>query len=616
MNKFLFLVLFFMCDIVHASHLDLVPLDGIYSSQSNLDNGAYFSSNQKIYSMDGRIVYCVEPGAPIYTNEYSSISDLSLSGLSQDVIDRISLIGYYGYDYPGHNMYKYFIAAQELIWEFIGNNEIHFTTGINNTGDIVNIDYEKNEIMSLVNRHFIKPSFDGELVSDVYGKEIILNDSNNVLSDFEVISGNAYIEGNRLFIPLNKLGGDSIQLSRKKYDASSSSFYSDNFSQDFMFLRAEDVISTVYVDSFIPKNRIVINKSGLVLDDYNGDFIYKQDGLSGVHFGLYASNDIYQDGVLIFMKDELICDMETFDGFAYSDELPNGSYYVKELSTIDGFVLNNDKYFVDLVNDRKEVFDYMINLINERQSVFLNLSKRGEFFDKVINDSGSYYDVALSGIRFGLYSGGDIYSNSGKLLVKKNELIKELVTDQDGNISEQLNIPFGTYYIKELETLEGYNLDNNIYEFNISKSSDDIIKIMVSKEPIINELKKSKLVIHKVDEFGNRIEGAGFKIFDCFDNLIYEGFTNGDGVISIDNLGYGKYYFYEVSAPDGYIVSDRIYEVFVNKDNDLIQVSVLNRKMPVTSNIYNVPKKFSMVGLGFGLLTLSLCAFYEKYKVN
>ena len=56
--------------------------------------------------------------------------------------------------------------------------------------------------------------------------------------------------------------------------------------------------------------------------------------------------------------------------------------------------------------------------------------------------------------------------------------------------------------------------------------------------------------------------------------------------------------------------------MFVNTDDDLIEVSVLNNKMPITSDIYDIPKKFSMIGLGFGLLSLSFATIYEKCKKN
>ena len=611
---FLFFMMFLCLSVVKAEHLDLVPIDGVYSSQYNMDNGSYFSSNQKKYYMDGKIVYCVEPGVGIFTNDFYGVKDLYSSSISADIIDKISLIGHFGYDYPGHMTDNYFLASQELIWELLGNNEIHFTTGINNTGDIVNVDYEKNEIMSLVNRYYIKPSFDGSSVSGIYGDSVVLIDQNNVLSNYSVL-GNGYIDGNKLIVNLDSLGNNDITLVRNKYDNLSSLFYKDDISQDFMFLRAPDVISNVSISSYIPLNQISIDKKGLMLDGFDNDFIYKERGLDGVRFGLYASRDIHV-GDYNFSQDELVSTMETVDGFASSPLLPNGDYYLKEISTSDEFVLDDNVYDIHLDNSGEETFTYMIDLKNERKKIFINLQKHGEVFDGISSNEGNYLDVTLGGIKFGLFSGSDIYSVDGELLVPKDSKIFDFVTDSDGVINEQVDIPFGTYYFKELETLPGYKLDPNIYEFSVSNGVDDNIKIMVTKEPIVNEMIKSCLVIRKIDSSGNALEGASFRIFDSYNNLIYEGTTDSEGIISIDNLAYGKYHFYEVSAPNGYYLSSKIYEINVSSDDDLIEVSVLNEKMPVTSDIYAVPNKLSTIGLGFGLLTLSLGVVVENRKEN
>lgn len=612
---FMIFIYFFILSSVSASeHLDLVPIDGVFSSQYNLDNGSYFSSNQKKYYMDGKIVYCVEPGIGIYTNDYYA-SDISFSSFDRDLIDKISLIGYFGYDYPGHQSDNYFLATQELIWEFIGNNEIHFTTGINNSGNIINIDNEKNEIISLVNNYLVKPSFDGNLISEVYGNSIVLEDNNHVLSNYDVISStnSVLIDGDKLIINLDRLGSDNIVLKRKKYDDMSSIFYSDVNSQDFMFLRANDVISNVYVDSFIPHSSIHIEKSGLLADGYDGDFIYSLNGLDDVRFNLYASQDIYEGENLVYLKDELVQEMNTVSGKADSILLPNGDYYLKEVETVDEFILDDSIIPISLNNDRKEVYTYMVDLLNDRKRIFISLQKNGEVFEGIYSDSGVYGNMPLSGVKFGLYSTSDIFNRYGDLILSKDTLISEFVTDIDGYINEELSIPFGTYYLRELDTLPGYKLDNNIYEFSVG-GNDDIIKIMVTREPIINEMIKSRLVINKIDSFGNKLSGCGFKLFDSNDNLIYEGITDSNGLISINDLGYGKYYFYEVSAPSGYILDDSIYEVIVNHDNDLIEVSVMNNRMPVTSDIYSYPKRLSAIGLGFGLLTLSLAVIYENRK--
>ena len=615
MKKILLLFLFSMlCFKVHAAeYLDLIPIDGVFSSQLNVDTGAYFSSNQKKYFMDGKIVYCVEPGVDIYTREYSPF-DISLSSFDRSIIDKIKLIGYFGYDYPGHQSDSYFLAAQELIWELIGHNEVHFTSQKNDMGDMINVDIEKNNIMSLVNHYYVKPSFSDNLITGVYHNEIVLVDSNNVLSNYEVVStnNNVAIDGNKLIIKFSNLGSDEIVLKKKKYDNLSSVSYMDQYSQDFMFLRADDVFSSIYIESFIPLSNIHISKSGLLLSDFdNGKFIYDESNLSDVVFGLYASDDVFVGDELVYYSDQFIQELVTTQDGVSSVDLPNGDYYLKEISTNDEFIINNEKVLVHLENYNKEVETHMIDLKNERKKVFINLRKYGEFFDGIDNEKGVYSLEPLGKVKFGLYSSNDIYSSSGDLLVSKDVLIQEFLTNDDGYVFESVNLPFGTYYMKELETSFGYKLDENIYEFSISGDSD-IIQVNITKEPIVNEMIKSTLVINKVDEYGNGLGGAKFKIFDSFDNLIYEGVTDSNGFLCIDDLAYGKYYFYEVSAPNGYYVDDTVYNVNAFDDNSLIQVKVVNNKMPVTSDIYDIPRKFSMVGLGFGLLTLSLAVIYEK----
>lgn len=611
--KKIFVVLFYFLFLsnVSASHLDLIPISGVYSSQYNLDNGSYFSSNQKKYFMDGRIVYCVEPGMPIYTNDYYG-SDVGFSDLDKGIIDKIKLIGYFGYDYPGHQSDSYFLASQELIWELIGNNEVHFTTGINSTGDTVNIDYEKNEIMNLVNSYYVKPSFDGSLISRSYGSEYVLEDSNHVLSNYEVISSNSsvLIDGDNLIINFDRLGSDSIVLKRKKYDMDTSVFYADSSSQDFMFLRPDDVYSELFIESFVPMSNIHIEKNGDVVDgiDSSNNFIYSSKGLDNVHFGIYASFDIYVGSNILYFKDQLIQEVVTKGGVADSIDLPNGSYYVKELLTLDDFVLDDRKIDVILDNDCKEIDTYMVSLNNDRKRVFVSLQKNGEVFNSFLSNGYSYDVVPLEGVHFGLYSSSDIYDYSGNKIFNRDTLIREYVTDSSGLINDELFVPFGTYYFKELQSLPGYKIDDNIYEFDISGIKD----FDVTFEPILNELVKGNLVINKVDSFGNRLEGCGFKVFDSSDNLIYEGITDSNGVISVSDLPYGKYYFYEVSAPLGYILDNRIYEVNINDDNDFIEVSVMNQRLPLTSDIYEEPTRFSMYGLGFGLLSLSLTVLYDK----
>lgn len=586
----LFCCMFFVFSFkVYASHLDLYKIDGVYSSQYNMDNGSYFSSNQKKYVMDGRVVYCIEPGMNIMTRDYESL-DLSFSNFSQDVLDRISLIGYYGYDYPGHSTDRYFMATQELIWETIGNNEVHFTTGINNTGDYIDIDYEKNEIMNLVNSHYLKPSFDSGSFDVVVGDDLVLVDDNHVLLNYEVVSGNAYIDGDKLVVDDVLLGSNQIKLKRKKYDQLSSIYFKASNSQDFMFLRVADLYSSFDINGFVPYSQVSIYKTGDVLSDYDGKFIYEERGLDGISFGLYSSDDIYVNDELVYMKDDLVDELVTSNGYALSRNIPNGKYYLREHDTYSDLIIGDD-IFIDVNNDNPLVYKYDIALKNERKNTSISINKKGEIFDDLNN---SHFD-GLSGVSFGLYSHDDIYSYDDKLLIGKDNLINTFITDSSGSINVSFDLPISTYYFKELVVPNDYILDDSIYDVDMKKNVDSISYV---SDDIVNFLKKGKLIINKFDIYGNRLDGASFSLYRG-DDLIYEGFTF-DGNISVDNLPYGQYKLFEVSAPDGYIKSDLVYDILI--DSPLVNIDVYNEKLPITSDIYFFRKMFSFVSIVFGLL--------------
>lgn len=586
----LFCCMFFAFSFkVYASHLDLYKIDGVYSSQYNMDNGSYFSSNQKRYVMDGRVVYCIEPGMNIMTREYESL-DLSFSNFSQDILDRISLIGYYGYDYPGHSTDRYFMATQELIWETIGNNEVHFTTGINNTGDYIDIDYEKNEIMNLVNSHYLKPSFDSGLFDVVVDDDLVLVDDNHVLSSYEVVSGNAYIDGDKLIIKNVLLGSNEIKLKRKKFDNLDSVYYMAYNSQDFMFLRVNDLYSSVDINGYIPYSNVSLYKTGEVLVGYDGDFIYEERGLDGISFGLYSSDDIYVNDELVYMKDDLVDELVTSNGYALSRNIPNGKYYLKELDTYSDLIISDD-IFIDVNNDSPLIYKYDIALKNERKNTSISINKKGEIFDDLNN---SHFE-GLSGVSFGLYSHDDIYSYDNRLLVGKDNLINTFVTDSSGNVLVDIDLPISSYYFKELDVPIDYILDDSIHDVDIDNNIDSISYVSAD---IVNYLKKGKLIINKFDIYGNRLDGASFLLYRG-DDLIYEDFTF-DGNISVDNLPYGQYKLFEVKAPDGYIKSDLVYDILI--DSPLVNIDVYNEKLPTTSDIYFFRKMFSFVSIVLGLL--------------
>lgn len=206
-------------------------------------DGKLKSNTVTMFQMGDRIAYCVEPGVEITNNYYDIYTDWSKVNFTDELKEYIEKIGYYGYEYPGHQTNYYYIAAQELIWKAVRPDiEVTWTTGENMTGNIIDISKEKEEILDLVSKHDLKPSFSETLVKDEVGKTITLTDENNVLNDYDISESEFHKvvkDGNKLIITLNDslVSEETLKLTRKHYDDAPLLVYSKGNSQKLAALR-------------------------------------------------------------------------------------------------------------------------------------------------------------------------------------------------------------------------------------------------------------------------------------------------------------------------------------------------------------------------------------------
>ena len=206
-------------------------------------DGKLKSNTVTMFQMGDRIAYCIEPGVEITNNYYDIYTDWSKVNFSDELKEYIEKIGYYGYEYPGHQTNYYYIAAQELIWKAVRPDiEVTWTTLEDMTGNVIDISKEKEEILKLVNNHDLKPSFSESLVKDEVGKTITLTDENNVLKDYNISESKYHKvvkDGNNLIITLNdeEVLEETLSLTRKHYDNSPLLVYSKGNSQKLAALR-------------------------------------------------------------------------------------------------------------------------------------------------------------------------------------------------------------------------------------------------------------------------------------------------------------------------------------------------------------------------------------------
>ena len=119
-------------------------------------------------------------------------------------------------------------------------------------------------------------------------------------------------------------------------------------------------------------------KGTSIREDGTIDPLYEEGAMEGVEFEIYAKEDIYtgdNQGTKLCEKDQLIRKIVTNEqGKAYQDNLPIGKYYIKEVKTVEGFVLNKEikEFEITYQGEETAVQKVEISYKNERQKIDLN----------------------------------------------------------------------------------------------------------------------------------------------------------------------------------------------------------------------------------------------------
>ena len=101
---------------VNAATLNMSYSDYWYD-RAKADGSEHHSWHFTLYDMDGEVAYCIQPNVKEGTHyNQGSWED---TGLPNSIKERILLIGYYGYTYPGHQTLQFRAATQGMIWDTI-----------------------------------------------------------------------------------------------------------------------------------------------------------------------------------------------------------------------------------------------------------------------------------------------------------------------------------------------------------------------------------------------------------------------------------------------------------------------------------------------------------------
>ena len=287
--------------------------------------------------------------------------------------------------------------------------------------------------------------------------------------------------------------------------------------------------------------------------------------------------DYEKPGLEILKKN--IATGEPIEGVTYRIEQIDGSFSTS--ATTD----NHGRIFLDSV----PVGTFKVTEINVPNHVILCpipqevALKAGEtstvtFFNALkpsleIRKVDSVTGDPVKGAKFQIWYGSN-HTDTGEL----NDL-GTYFSDASGKIILP-EIKDGWYKVTELEPASGYTIKE-------PATQECFIAGGESKVLIFENTPLSAIIIRKVDsESGQPLEGAWFRIrylggtSGTGGTVIGEYRTSSNGTIVVTGLKAGTYVCEEISAPDGYVITDAAETVYLSgKDQDVITVTFGNDKM-------------------------------------
>ena len=534
-------------DIYAAEKIDGMYIRKISSSGKEVSKQGGFIRR----TSDNSFVYCVEPFVDLinyYTYDVYNNNQDKYLGIDKNTWEKLSLIAYYGYQYGNHTEDYWYYITQVMIWRTVDPEaSFYFTNTLGGENDERLYAKEIEEIESLVSNHYVTPEFEEIVLKE--GETKRFSDKNNVLSNYVVVgNSNVTIEDNELVVTKDTIGIEEIILRKDssnfsdvplvyinpgsqkvltagnldpvsckvnievigyslkiiKVDAITGEALKiasikfniyDADTNEFIMEVITDDNGEIIIDKLLSKGNYKIKEvNNQTIDGYeiNDEEIYfeitgeedlvtiefpnnpvlgaikvlktNEDGnaLAGVTFGLYQS-----DGTLV---DIIVTDES---GIALFENLQTGTYQLRELATIDGYLLDETIHEIELKLENNKLETVTIKLVNYQPKGSLKIIK--------VDTNNN----PLPETEFVLY-------DSNRKEIKKTK------TDSEGKIIID-NLLLGKYYLEEITPAEGYQLLDDIIEFEINNNKE-VITITVTNEKIDIDIPDTEISMN-IDDY-------------------------------------------------------------------------------------------------------------------
>ena len=330
-----------------------------------------------------------------------------------------------------------------------------------------------------------------------------------------------------------------------------------------------DPIYTVKVRDEQPKAQIKLNKTVADLDT-DVDLVDRSD-LSKIQFVLKAKENIYSpvDGSLMFAKDDVITTENSgaivnsgtevgngvyalsTDGHLDISNLPMGvgeaQYYLQEVKTLDGCVLDTTKYDAVFKQSDYTTKTYIKSFDIENKTTDFEFNKTDVTGDKEVEGA------------------------------------QLTVTDEEGNVVDQWTSTDKVHSIEGLVVGKTYTLSETVTAKDYVKATDIKFTVKNSSELETVTMKDKQVSFTKTDVTGEKeVEGAEITVTDKVTGKVVDKWTSTKESHFINGLEEGRTYILsETVSPEEYVKSTDI-EFTVSKEKVNEKVNMKDKQVKIS----------------------------------
>ena len=557
-----------------------------YASASEHGVVSEFNSShtgQILYAMiDGKIGYCLNFGLTAETGELMKSDDEpNNTSLSAKQEKLLALCLYYGYadtadtqNEPSNDKKDQFIATQSQVW--IIEKGLFGTDSADNAAYTLSrcapdpdtcYGYYKTLRDSIGAAYDQKiPSFASKTKSGAetielkwnesnQRYEITLTDKNKELKGFDLsLKGyDTSVDGNKLTISSTKVQteattGTFTSNTGKVEPTSSCVFWFNGNSNYQEFVSERPSADPIY--AYIK----------VKTEDIGYGYLEKIDKATGTKLP-GATYGIYSDSGCTALVEQMVTGD---DGGCKSGPLTPGTYYVKEISSPRGYVLDKDVHTLVVKAGQTTSFTAK----DAEQVGALTIYKEGEVLVGWNGTNFTYEKRKLPGATFKVTAGADIYRADGAKVYNKGAVISEgLVSGKDGQVTLN-NLHLGTYNVTETKSIGGYTINGETKTVTI-EYKDQNVEVQFESVTIENQRQKAKVTVSKIDkDTKNPLKGGEYTMYAGNDIKNYDGTVimkkdtaiqtattgnDGNGAYTVDLPISNSYYIKETKAPYGYL---------------------------------------------------------------